>query len=64
MDNWNSAADEHHARMVEAEFQEARRQARELLKDLVKIAAYGFALICCCFTLAVIGAAIIVPFIK
>ncbi len=64
MDNWNSAADEHHARMIEAEFQEARRQARELLKDLVQVAAYGFVWVSVCFTIAVIGAAIIVPFIK
>jgi lipopolysaccharide/colanic/teichoic acid biosynthesis glycosyltransferase len=64
MDNWNSAADEHHARMVQVEFEEARRQAREMLKDLIQVAVYGFGLICCCFTLAVIGAAILMPFIK
>jgi hypothetical protein len=64
MDNWNSAADEHHARMVEAEFQEARRQARELLKDLIKVAGFGLVVVSICFTIAVVAAAIIVPFIK
>ncbi len=62
--DWNTAADRHHERMVQAEFEEARRQAREMLKDLIKIAAYGFVWVSVCFTLAVIGAAILMPFIK
>lgn len=64
MDNWNSAADEHHARMVEAEFEEARRQAREMLKDLIKIAACGLILVSICFVIAVVAAAIILPFVR
>jgi type IV secretory pathway component VirB8 len=50
--------------MVQAEFEEARRQARELLKDLIKIAACGLIVLSVCFTIAVVGAAILMPFIK
>lgn len=62
--DWNTAADRHHERMVQVEFEEARRQAREMLKDLIKIAACGLILLSICFVTAVVGAAIILPFIK
>ena len=62
--DWNTAADRHHERMVEVEFEEARRQAREMLKDLIKVAACGLIVVSICFTIAVVAAAIILPFIK
>ena len=62
--DWNTAADRHHERMVQVELDEARRHARETAMALVKIAGMGFVLISCCFTIACIGAAIILPFMK
>lgn len=62
--DWNTAADRHHERMVQVELDEARRQARETAMALLKAAGFAFVLLCVCFTIAVVGAAIIVPFIK
>jgi UPF0716 family protein affecting phage T7 exclusion len=51
--------------MMEERMMEDRRQAREMLQDLlVKIAACGLILLSICFVTAVVGAAIIVPFMK
>ena len=62
--DWNTAADRHHERMVAAQLEEERRFARETAVALLKAAGLGFVLISCCFTIACIGAAILMPFIK
>jgi len=62
--DWNTAADRHHERMVAAQLEEDRRFARETAVALLKAAGFSFILLCVCCALAVIGAAIILPFIK
>ena len=62
--NIHRESDLRHERMMAERIAEERRQARETAIQLLKAAGFAFVLISCCFTLAVICAAIIVPFIK
>jgi len=62
--NIHRESDLRHERMMEERLNEERRQARETAMELLKAVGFAFVLISCCFTLAAIGAAIIVPFIK
>jgi hypothetical protein len=62
--NIHRESDLRYEKMMEERLNEDRRVARETAVALVKAAGFAFVLVCCCFTLAVIGAAIIVPFIK
>ena len=63
--NIHRESDLRYERMMEERMMEDRRQAREMLQDLlVKIAACGLILLSICFVTAVVGAAIIVPFMK
>jgi predicted nucleic acid-binding Zn ribbon protein len=50
--------------MMQELLDEDRRRARETAIELLKAAGFAFIMLSVCFTLAVIAAAIIVPFLK
>ena len=63
--NIHRESDLRHERMMEERLEEDRRQAREILQDvLIKIAACGLIVLSVCVVTAVVCAAIIVPFMK
>jgi phage-related minor tail protein len=62
--NIHRESDLRHERMMEERLNEDRRVARETAMQLLKAAAFAGIMLCVCFTLAAIGAAIILPFIK
>jgi len=62
--NIHRESDLRHERMMAERLDEDRRRAREAAIQLLKAVGFAFVLISCCFTLAVIGAAILMPFIK
>lgn len=62
--NIHRESDLRHERMMAERLDEDRRVARETAVALVKAAGFAFIMLSVCFTLAVIAAAIIVPFIK
>ena len=62
--NIHRESDLRHERMMEERLNEERRQARETMVALLKAAGVAFIMLSVCFTLAVIAAAILMPFIK
>jgi hypothetical protein len=62
--NIHRESDLRHERMMEERIEEDRRVARETAIQLLKAVGFAFIMLSVCFTLAVIAAAIIVPFIK
>lgn len=62
--NIHYESDLRHERVMQERLDEERRQAREAAAELLKAAGFASVLLCICFALAVVGAAIILPFIK
>jgi hypothetical protein len=62
--NIHRESDLRHERMMQERLDEERRQARVAAMQLLKAAGFAVVWVCVCFTIACIGAAIILPFIK
>jgi hypothetical protein len=62
--NIHRESDLRYEKMMEERLNEDRRVARETAIQLLKAVGFVYIWWCVCFTTALIGAAIIVPFIK
>ena len=62
--NIHRESDLRHERMMEERLEEDRRQARETAIQLLKAVGFAGIMLLVCFVIAVVAAAIILPFIK
>lgn len=62
--NIHRESDLRYEKMIKERMDEERRLARKTAIQLLKAVGFAGIMLCVCFTLAVIGAAILMPFIK